>query len=112
MSSPNLVDQPTPKSDIEQIKPGAGKDAKQGAGAIDVEEGTMPEEPPPKKGNSVLRWRPTTANKGKAKDDSKEKLTATPVGTRGDRSKFVEDVSSLGPVDQTKGNTLKKEPMK
>jgi len=62
----------------------------------------MPEEPPPKKGNSVLRWRPSSANKNKAKDDSKEKLMATPVGTRGDRSKFVEAVSSSGPVDQTK----------
>jgi hypothetical protein len=103
----NLADQPAPKSDIEQIKPGAGKDTKQGVGAVDVEEGTMSgglPEPPAKKGNSVLRWRPSSS-KGKAKEESKEKLTASP-----DRGKFIEDVSSSEHWDQPKGGTLKKQP--
>jgi len=98
------------KSDIEQIKPGAGKDTKQGAGAVDVEEGTMPNgfvEMATKKGNSILRWRPSNPVKGKANanddedDKEKEKLTAPPVWMHSERGKFFEDVSSSGLDEQS-----------
>jgi hypothetical protein len=111
----NLGDKPAPKSDIDQVKPGAGKQTEQGAGSVDVKEGTMLgdlPETPIKKGNSVLRWRPSKATKSKVQDDSKEKLWASPATeeTRGDRSKFIEDVShsSSGSEDQSKNGTLKK----
>jgi hypothetical protein len=106
-----LADKPMSKSDLEQIKPGAGKDTK----SVDVKEGTIPgglPEAPPKKMSSVLRWRPSS--RGKANDDSKEKLSTSPIakGTQGERSKFVEDVSSSEPLDQGNSGTLKKKSMK
>jgi hypothetical protein len=109
------VDIPVSKSDIEQVRPGAGKDTKL---AIDVEEGTMPgglSEAPVKKGNSVLRWRPSSS-KGKDKDDSKEKgkLPVSPVSSRSERGKFIEDVSSSGFEEPAKSGTLRlmKQPAK
>jgi hypothetical protein len=86
---------------------------------VDVEEGTMPgslvEAPATSKGiGSVLRWRPSNATKGKANDESKEKLTAAPLADekRPERGKFIEDVSSSGLGEQNKGGTLKKRSMK
>jgi len=101
-----IADKPAPTSDLEQIKPRAGKDTKQVTGSIDAEEGTMP---PTKKKGSVLRWRPSSG-KGKAKEESKDKLIIPHVtqDTQGERSKFIEDISISGPMDPSKSGTLKK----
>lgn len=82
-----------PKSDIEQLKPGAGAGSK----AVDVAEGTMPEIAASKQKKSMLRWRSAKADNGKSKEirtpepGGSNSLAVPPAQT--ERGKFVEHVS-------------------
>jgi hypothetical protein len=105
------------KSDLEQVKPGAGADTKSRSGgeSTDVAEGTMPQSSLaaadiPSKKNSVLRWRPSNGNKGKGKEEVREKEKESLVMEErpSDRGKFVEDVSSSGGGSHSRNGTLRK----
>jgi hypothetical protein len=100
--SESISDKLLPASYMEQVKPGAGAATRSGDGVepSDIIDGTMPQsaESPSKK-NGVLRWRPSSGNKGKGKEkeEVKEKEKEWHTEERpSDRGKFVEDVSSSG----------------
>lgn len=82
-----------PKSDIEQLKPGAGTDGK----AVDVAEGTMPAIEAPKQKKSILPWRSANADNGNGKEvRTPEPKASNFLGVplpQSERGKFVEHVS-------------------